>query len=102
MFKLRDSLGGALAGALIAAGSALPGLAQADGAGWFVGGMVTSRVLNNMERNTQANEAQAYRSQPAPRPTTEQQLQELDRLAAGGYITPEEYKSRRQAILRQN
>lgn len=96
-------------GALLAAGVALSGPAQADGAGWFLGGMVTSRVLNNMERNTQANEAQAYRSQPqpvqqaapAPRPTAEQQLRELDRLAAGGYITPEEYKSRRQAILQR-
>jgi hypothetical protein len=26
-------------------------------------------------------------------------LDELDALAAGGYITPEEYKTRREAIL---
>ena len=109
MRNQRKVFGRAVASALLAAGIALPGAAQADGAGWFLGGMVTSRVLNNMERNTQANEAQAYRSQPqpvqqaapAPRPTAEQQLQELDRLAAGGYITPEEYKSRRQAILQR-
>jgi hypothetical protein len=38
---------------------------------------------------------------PAPqaRPSKETQLQNLDRLAAGGYITPQEYKERRQAIL---
>ena len=82
--------------------------AQADGAGWFLGGMVTSRVLSNAERRTQAEEAQAYR--PAPQPvqqvqaqpaksSKERQLQDLDRLAAGGYITPQEYKDRRKAVL---
>jgi ABC-type sugar transport system substrate-binding protein len=82
--------------------------ARADGAGWFLGGMVTSKVLSNAERRTQAQEAQAYRPAPQPvqqvqaqpaRPSKETQLQELDRLASGGYITPQEYKERRQAIL---
>lgn len=82
--------------------------ARADGAGWFLGGMVTSKVLTNMDRQTQAQEAQAYRPPPQPvqqapapqaRPSKETQLQNLDRLAAGGYITPQEYKDRRQAIL---
>jgi len=83
--------------------------AQASDAGWFIGGMLTSRVISNMERRTQAQEAQAYRPAPQPvqhapapshsQPSKEQQLQQLDRLAAGGYITPEEYKSRRKAIL---
>lgn len=43
---------------------------------------------------------------PAPAPayappamTPEQKLNQLDKLAAGGYITPAEYKERRQAIL---
>ena len=106
MFKGRKATGVALTGALLAAGFVLSAPAFADGAGWFLGGMVTSRVLGNMERNTQAREAQAYRSQPQPvqqtapaRQSPQQQLQELDRLAAGGYITPEEYKSRRKAIL---
>jgi len=31
--------------------------------------------------------------------TPEQKLDQLDKLAAGGYITPAEYKARRQAIL---
>ena len=62
-----------------------------------------------MERRTQAEEAQAYRPAPQPvqqaapvapaRPSKETQLQDLDRLAAGGYITPQEYKDRRKAIL---
>jgi hypothetical protein len=91
--------------------------AQADNAGYFIGGMLTSKVLNNMKRRTQAEEMQAYNSRqqhataqtvpttttaaaaPAPKMTPEQQLQQLDKLAAGGYITPEEYKAKRQAIL---
>jgi hypothetical protein len=36
---------------------------------------------------------------PAPQMTPEQKLQQLDKLAAGGYITPAEYKAKRQAIL---
>lgn len=85
--------------------------ARADGAGWFLGGMVTSRVLSNAERRTQAEEAQAYRPAPQPvqqapaqpaRSSKETRLQDLDRLAAGGYITPQEYKERRQAILSSN
>ena len=82
--------------------------AQADNAGAFIGGVVTARVLNNMERRTEAQEAQASRPAPQPvrqapvqpaKPSKESQLQELDRLASGGYITPEEYKARRKAIL---
>jgi len=110
MIKGLNGLGGAAIGALMVAGLGVSGPALADGAGWFLGGMVTSRVLGNMERNTQANEAQAYRQQqpqpvqqaaPPARATPEQQLQQLDRLAAGGYITPEEYKAKRQAILQR-
>jgi len=85
--------------------------ARADGAGWFIGGVVTTKVLSNAERRTQAQEAQAYRPAPQPvqqvqaqpaRPSKEGQLQDLDRLAAGGYITPQEYKDRRKAILESN
>ena len=82
--------------------------AKANDTGAFIGGMVTMKVVNNMERRTQAEEAQAYRPAPQPvqqapaqpaRPSKESQLQDLDRLAAGGYITPQEYKDRRKAIL---
>jgi hypothetical protein len=86
--------------------------AQADnGAAWFVGGVVTAKVVNNMERRTQAEEAQASRPAPQPvqkapaqpaKPAKEKRLDDLDRLAAGGYITPEEYKERRKAILDSN
>jgi len=36
---------------------------------------------------------------PAAKPTVQQRLDELDKLAAGGYITPEEYKAKKKAIL---
>jgi len=40
-------------------------------------------------------------AQPAPaaKPSTEDRLKQLDKLAAGGYITPEEYKAKKKAIL---
>jgi hypothetical protein len=54
----------------------------------------------------QANAAQAQAAAPAPAPapapqqqTAEQKMQELDKLAAGGYITPEEYKAKKKAIM---
>jgi hypothetical protein len=108
---------GAAACVLAALGLMQSAPAQASDAGYFLGGMLTSRVLNNMKRRTQAEEVQAYNSRqqhaavqtvpvatpaaaaPAPQLTPEQQLQQLDKLAAGGYITPEQYKARRQAIL---
>ena len=40
----------------------------------------------------------------APTPSAasmETQLNQLDKLAAGGYITPQEYQTRRNAILNQ-
>jgi len=108
MFKHYGNLLGVLA---CAAGTGLAvasAPANASDTGAFIGGMVTMKVVNNMERRTQAEEAQAYRPAPQPvhqapaqpaRPSKESQLQDLDRLAAGGYITPQEYKDRRKAIL---
>ena len=95
---------------LLAATLSLSIPAHADDAGAFIGGMLTSKVLNNMNRRTKAEEQQAYNSSrqaapapaPAPAPaaqTPEQRLAQLDKLAAGGYITPEEYKAKKQAIL---
>jgi len=85
---------------------------QADSnAGAFIGGVVTAKVLTNMERRTQAQETQASHAAPQPvqqapakpaKPSKESQLQELDKLASGGYITPDEYKARRKAILDSN
>jgi membrane protease subunit (stomatin/prohibitin family) len=102
-------------GILIAAGlgltlSAPP--AHSGGAGAFIGGVMAAKVGQNMRRRTEAEEEQAYNSQraaqpvqqaaPAPAPaaqTPEQKINQLDKLAAGGYITPEEYKAKKKAIL---
>lgn len=90
------------------------GSAHASDAGAFIGGMVTTKVLSNMSRRTRAEEVQAYNSsraaqpaqatQQAPAPTsksqsTEEKLAQLDKLAAGGYITKEEYKAKRKSII---
>lgn len=84
--------------------------ALADGAGAFLGGMITSRVLTNMSDRTQAQQYQAY-SQPqtvvvhdnggsgSGSNSFEARIKELDKLAAGGYITPAEYKAKKQQIL---
>jgi hypothetical protein len=112
MFERNGRVLGVLACAASAGLLALCAPAQADsGAGWFIGGVVTAKVVNNMERRTQAEEAQASRPPPQPvqkapaaptKPSKESRLQELDKLAAGGYITPDEYKARRKAILDSN
>jgi len=82
--------------------------AQAGNAGAFIGGMLTAKVVNNMSRRTEAEEQQAANSSrqaapaPAPAPaaqTPEQRIAQLDKLAAGGYITPEEYKAKKKSII---
>jgi hypothetical protein len=85
---------------------AAPAPAVAGSGGAFIGGMMASRVLGNMQRRTQAEEYQAY-SQPVQQAapsssgggSAESRIKQLDKLAAGGYITPAEYKSKKQAIL---
>jgi uncharacterized membrane protein len=85
-------------------------IAQADNAGAFIGGMLAGKVLRNMDQRTQAEQQQAYYAQqqaqqvqqappPPAQKTTQQKLDELDKLAAGGYITPDEYKAKKQQIL---
>lgn len=78
-------------------------------AGAFIGGVVTAKVLGNMKRRTAAEEEQAANSAqpvqqaaPAPAPagqTTQQKLDQLDKLAAGGYITADQYKAKKQSII---
>jgi hypothetical protein len=81
---------------------------RAGNAGAFIGGVFATKLLDNVERRTAAEEAQAtaaqqpryYSASPAPaQKSAEQRLAELDKLAAGGYITPEEYKRKKQQIL---
>jgi hypothetical protein len=102
-------------GCLLAALLTLSAPLQASETGAFIGGMFATKLLGSMERRTKAEEMQAYetsrmaqpvqRAAPAAAPSSgtsmsaEQKLNQLDKLAAGGYITPAEYKARRKAIL---
>jgi hypothetical protein len=84
----------------------------------FLGGMVAGHVLGGMVRRSrirtaaevhqaygqprtvqQAAPAPATAPAPAAKPTAQQRLDQLDKLAAGGYITPQEYKAKKKAIL---
>ena len=80
------------------------------GAAWGIGGLIAGHELTKMsdrdERRTRAAEHQAYNQPPpaaAPAASStssvEQKLNELDTLAAKGYITKEEYTARRKALL---
>ena len=93
----------------------VPKVHSHDGAA-FLGGMVAGHVLGGFVRRdkkrTRAMEREAYdqprsvqQAAPAPapapaaKPTAQQRLDQLNKLAAGGYITPEEYKAKKKAIL---
>ena len=104
--------------------SIMPGLptqARAGEGAAFLGGMVAGHIVGGAVRRSKIRTAAAvqaanqpktqtvYVQQPATttaaqpataaKPSTEDRLKELDKLAAGGYITPEEYKAKKKAIL---
>ena len=68
--------------------------AHSNGAVWGIGGLLAGSML------TKAVDTR-HESQPKPAApmTAEQKIQQLNTLAAGGYITPQEYKTEKQAIL---
>jgi hypothetical protein len=98
----------------------LPEARAKEGAA-FLGGMVAGHIVGGAFRRSKIRTAAAvqaanqpktqtvYVQQPATttaaqpalaaKPSTEDRLKELDKLAAGGYITPEEYKTKKKAIL---
>ena len=98
---------------------ATPARAHSDWALPFMGGLMAGHVATNFamaqRERTEALQSMAYGGgrggygRPMPygygpppaysAPSPEQQLNTLDQLAAGGYITPQEYQARRQAIL---
>lgn len=99
-----------LAAVLVTAamGSASP--AFAGNAGAFIGGVLATKILGNMEERTEAENRQAAAAErmaerprsasaPSASQSAEARIAELDKLAAGGYITPEEYKAKKKAIL---
>ena len=102
----------------------LPGLpteARAKEGAAFLGGMMAGHIVGGAVRRSKIRTAAAvqaanqpktqtvYVQQPATttaahtaaaaKPSTEDRLKELDKLAAGGYITPEEYKAKKKTIL---
>ena len=89
-----------------AVGTSLP--VYADNAGAFIGGVFATKLIGNMRDQTEAQQQQAAAAQQqAARPvqsapaqkSPQARIAELDKLAAGGYITPAEYKQKKQAIL---
>ncbi len=81
---------------------------HAGGWGAFVGGVAAARIAGNIREQTQAQQQTAYyaqqsaisQAQAAPRRASpESRISQLDKLAAGGYISPEEYKAKKQEIL---
>jgi membrane protease subunit (stomatin/prohibitin family) len=78
--------------------------AIANGAGAFIGGVFATKLLENVNRNADAQEQQtAYQQQAVEqsnqRKSPQARISELDKLASGGYITPAEYKRKKKAIL---
>ena len=98
----------------------VPKVYSHDGAA-FLGGMVAGHIIGGAVRRSRIRTAAAVKEAnqpktqpvyvqqpattssaqkaPAAKPTAQQRIQELDKLAAGGYITPEEYKAKKKAIL---
>ena len=99
----------------------LPTEARASEGAAFLGGMVAGHVVGGAVRRSKIRTAAAVQEAnqpktqtvyvqqpatttsahpaPAAKPSAEDRLKELDKLAAGGYITPEEYKAKKKAIL---
>jgi len=99
------------------------------GAGAFLGGMLAGHLISGAVQRDKVRTAAAVESASQPRtqtvyvqqapaattpqpqasaqqapaqaakPSVEQRLKELDKLAKDGYITPEEYKARKKAII---
>ncbi len=98
--------------ALIASGLSVVSYSPAAkaGGGAFVGGMIAGHVIGGAVRRDRQRTADmntmAAQQTAAPVPAAapaqqspEARIQQLDKLAAGGYITPAEYKAKKQAIL---
>jgi hypothetical protein len=98
----------------------VPKVHSHDGAA-FLGGMLAGHIIGGAVRRSRIQTAAAVKeanqpktqtvyaqqpattssaqTAPAAKPTAKQRLDQLDKLAAGGYITPQEYKAKKKAIL---
>ena len=97
-----------LASAMSLSGYAPIAAAHSSGAAWGIGGLLGGAMLGDAFAHKQESKQQQpqYKSHTAAPPpataasmTPEQKMQQLNALAAGGYITPQEYKTEKQAIL---
>ena len=90
------------------------GTARAGSGGAFIGGMIAGHVVGGFVRRDRARTAAVVHKSyaqpapvvqhqaappPSPAKSVEQRLGELDDLAQKGYITKDEYQTRRKAIL---
>ena len=103
--KMKLTVAAAVLGT-VTVGTSLP--VYASDAGAFIGGVFATKLMTNMNDRTEAEQQQAAAAQyqaaqpvqSAPAQKSPQaRIAELDKLAAGGYITPEEYKKKKQAII---
>jgi hypothetical protein len=83
---------------------------QAGHAGAFLGGIAVAKIGRNIRDRTEAEQDQAYytqqnatiaQAQASQQQSPEERIQQLDKLAAGGYITKEEYRTKKQKILNE-
>jgi len=111
MIKRNTALSRTSLFAAILVGISINTQVSASNAGAFLGGVLATKVVGNMRDRTEAEQEQAYYAQqsaqqpvaqqsaPAQQDSAEDRIKELDKLAAGGYITPEEYKAKKKAIV---
>ena len=101
VFGLKSLTAGCLAIAVSLSGYAPVVSAHSnDGALWGIGGLLAGSMLTSAHYKKHDNPPkQSTAPAPAAPMTAEQKIQQLNTLAAGGYITPQEYKTEKQAIL---
>jgi len=74
--------------------------AHSDGAAWGIGGLLAGSMLTSAHYKRHDHQPKQSTAPATAAPmTAEQKIQQLNTLAAGGYITPQEYKTEKQAIL---
>jgi hypothetical protein len=103
----------AAAVAIVMSFSVMPGYiakAHANNGAAFLGGIVAGHVVGGAIRRDkirtaaaveEANRPRVQQAAPAPAAasTPQERLDQLNKLAAGGYITKEEYKAKKKSIL---
>jgi hypothetical protein len=103
VFGLKSLTTVCLAMAMSLAGYAPMAAAHSNGAVWGIGGLLAGSMLTKAHEKHKSQPKQSTAPAPAPATpapmTAEQKIQQLNTLAAGGYITPQEYKTEKQAIL---